>query len=179
MSYDNASKQATMKYIKEKQQEIKVRYKKEEYESDILPAIEQSGLPVATFIKQAVSEKIVVETNRGYDLEITLETVKNSALKKLPEIMKDDCKQIILYGSCARGDYSADSDVDIAILTGSDREQVKKYGPQLDELATQIGIDTMAVVNFICLPQKEYEDKKSWYPFFKNIAKDGIVLYER
>lgn len=179
MSYDIASKQATMKYIKEKQQEIKVRYKKDEYEKEILPTIEQSGLPVATFIKQAVSEKILVETNRGYDLEITLESIKNSALEKLPEIMKEDCKTIILYGSYARGDYTADSDVDIAILTDSDREQVKKYSPQLDELATQIAIDTLAVVNFVCLPQKEYESKKSWYPFFKNIAKDGIILYER
>ncbi len=178
MGYNDASKKSTMKYIKEKQQEIKVRYKKDEYENDILPVIEQSGLPVATFIKQAVSEKIIVETNKGYDLEITLESVKNTALKKLPEIMKEDCRQIILYGSCARGDYTEDSDVDIAILTDSDREQVKKYSSQLDELATQIAIDTMAVVNFVCLPQKEFEDKKSWYPFFKNIAKDGIILYE-
>ncbi len=178
MSYDNASKQATMKYIKEKQQEIKVRYKKNEFENEILPAIEQSGLPVATFIKQAVSEKILVETTKGYDLEITLDSIKYSVLKKIPEIMKEDCRQIILYGSCARGDNTADSDVDIAILTDSDREQVKKYNPQLDDLATQISIDTTAVVNFVCLPQKEYEDKKTWYPFFKNIAKDGIVLYE-
>ena len=104
MGYNDASKKSTMKYIKEKQQEIKVRYKKDEYENDILPVIEQTGLPVATFIKQAVSEKIIVETNKGYDLEITLESIKNSALKKLPEIMKEDCRQIILYGSCARGD---------------------------------------------------------------------------
>ena len=115
----------------------------------------------------------------SYDLEITLESVKDSALKNIPEIMKEDCKTIILYGSYARGDYTADSDVDIAILTDSDREQVKKYSSQLDELATQIGIDTMAIVNFVCLPQREYESKKSWYPFFKNIDKDGIILYER
>ena len=179
MSYDNASKKATMKYIKEKQQELKVRYKKKEYENDIFPAIEQSGLPVATFIKQAISEKILVETNKGYDLEITLEPIKNTILNELPQIMNEDCRKIILYGSCARGDYTADSDIDIAILTDSDREQVKKYSHQLDELATQIGFDTMAVVNFVCLPQKEFEENKSWYPFFKNIAKDGIILYER
>ena len=46
MGYNDASKKSTMKYIKEKQQEIKVRYKKDGYENDILPVIEQSGLPV-------------------------------------------------------------------------------------------------------------------------------------
>ena len=68
MSYDESTKKATMKYIKGKQQEIKVRYKKGEYEQKILPAIEKSGLPVATYIKQAVSEKIMSDVIGKYEL---------------------------------------------------------------------------------------------------------------
>lgn len=58
MSYDETSKQATLKYIKSKQQEIKIRYRKDEFEERIQPAIKKSGLPTATFIKDAVEEKI-------------------------------------------------------------------------------------------------------------------------
>ena len=177
MAYDNASKQATMKYIKEKQQEIKVRYKKDEYEKEILPAIEQSGLPIATYIKQAVYEKI--KADETLELKSTLEHVKEATITNIPQIMNDDCRQIILYGSFARGDYTGDSDVDIAILTKCDRVQAKEYSSRIDDLAAEIGADTMAIVNYVCLPLEEFEKKKSWYPYFINIAKDGVKLYER
>ncbi len=58
MAYDNTSKKATIKYIKEKQKEIRIRFKNEEYYASIEPAVKKSGLPVATFIKQAIYEKI-------------------------------------------------------------------------------------------------------------------------
>ncbi len=177
MAYDESAKISTIRYIKEKQQEIKIRYKKEEFEQEILPAIEKTGLPVATFFKIAVAEKINSESEKQYKLENVLEKVKREAVKGIRAILRDDCKQIILYGSCARGDYNEDSDVDIAILTKSDREKVKKYNAEIDEVAAQIGVDTMAIVNFVCLPMKEFEQKKEWYPFFKNIARDGVVLY--
>ncbi len=59
MAYDKNSKTATMKYIKEKQQEVKIRFRKEDYEQRILPAIKKSGMATATFIKQAIDEKII------------------------------------------------------------------------------------------------------------------------
>ncbi|MBR5406405.1 MAG: nucleotidyltransferase domain-containing protein [Lachnospiraceae bacterium] len=179
MGYDETSKKSTIKYIKDKQQEIKVRYKKTDYEQDILPVIEKSGLPVATYIKKAVSEKIELDKKSAQDADEKLASVKKATLKAIPEIMKDDCRQIILYGSYARGDYNDDSDIDIAILTNSNRAEVKKYDDSIDEVATQICQDTMAIVNYVCLPYLEYEKKKSWYPYFMNIARDGVVLYGR
>ena len=58
MAYNEIAKNATIKYIKDKQQRLEIKYKKEEYDQRIRPAIERSGLPTATFIKQAVDEKI-------------------------------------------------------------------------------------------------------------------------
>ena len=58
MSYNDMSKNSTLKYIKEKQQQVTLRFKKDDYESRIQLAIKKSGLPTATFIKQAIDEKI-------------------------------------------------------------------------------------------------------------------------
>lgn len=178
MSYNATAKRATEKYIKDKQQEIRIRYKKDVYSEEILPAISRSGLPVATFIKQAVAEKIRNEADKAGDASDEIEAVKNAVVREISTAFRDDCRKIILYGSYARGDYTDDSDVDIAILTNSDRNQVKKYNSLIDDVAAQIGTDTMAVVNFVCLPLAEYEEKKSWYPYFMNIARDGVILYE-
>lgn len=58
MAYNEIVKNATIKYIKDKQQRLEIKYKKGEYDQRIRPAIERSGLPTATFIKQAIDEKI-------------------------------------------------------------------------------------------------------------------------
>ena len=58
MGYDEIAKKATLKYRKAKQHRIEVSWKNDDFERIILPAIEQSGKPLATFIKEAVIEKI-------------------------------------------------------------------------------------------------------------------------
>lgn len=92
--------------------------------------------------------------------------------------MQNDVKKIILYGSCSRGDFSEDSDRDIALLTSCNRTEVKKYNDLLAEISTEFAKRYLAIVNFICLPEKEYEEKKEWYPYYKNIEMEGKVLYE-
>lgn len=56
--YTEKDKERTIKYIKEKLQRLEVRYQKDEYEQRIKPAIEKSEKPTATFIKEAIDEKI-------------------------------------------------------------------------------------------------------------------------
>ena len=117
-------------------------------------------------------------TYYGADVNISLDRIKRIIVRDITKALKDDCEKIIMYGSCARGNYNNNSDVDIAILTNSDREGAKKYDSKIDEIATTIEIETMAIVNFVLLPKSEYEEKNSWYPYFVNIKNEGIVLYE-
>ena len=58
MAYDDIGKKATMKYIKSKQKRVELLFHKEQFETIIEPAIAESGLPTATYIKQAIMEKI-------------------------------------------------------------------------------------------------------------------------
>lgn len=48
-----------MKYMKDKMKIINLRIRKDEYENDIKPYIDKSGMPTATFIKAAIKEKIM------------------------------------------------------------------------------------------------------------------------
>ncbi len=80
--------------------------------------------------------------------------------------LKDNARKVILFGSCARGDYNTESDIDVAILTKTNRIENKEYTFILAEIATDIAMNYMAVVNFICIPEKEYDEKKSWYSSF-------------
>ena len=44
-------------------------------------------------------------------------------------------------------------------------------------VVTDIAMNSDAIVEYICLPIDEYNSKKNWYGYFKNIEKDGKVIY--
>ncbi len=106
-----------------------------------------------------------------------IEKIKLESVDMVRDILKNDLDEVILYGSCSRGDYTEDSDVDIALITYCDREESEKYRKPLAKLASDLAMKYIAIVNFVCLPVSEFLEKKSWYPYFKNIDKEGIRLY--
>lgn len=63
MSYSEAGKRATIKYRRTKRHRIEIEFKQSEFEEIVRPAIEKSGLPVATYVKAAIMEKIQRESN--------------------------------------------------------------------------------------------------------------------
>jgi len=109
--------------------------------------------------------------------EEIIDKVKNEAMNLVKNLMKSDLVEAILYGSCARGDYSEDSDIDIALLTQCDRTEVKKYEEALAYISTELAMKYFTVVNFVCLPYQEFVEKRIWYAYFQNIETEGEVLY--
>lgn len=106
-----------------------------------------------------------------------IEKIKAEVPDAVRGFMGKDLEKIILYGSCARGDFKDYSDVDIALLTRGNRMDSWKYNDKIDEVATKFALKYFAIVNFVLLPYQEFEEKKSWYGYFKNIDKEGIKLY--
>ena len=107
-----------------------------------------------------------------------IEQVKVESIGLLKDLLQEDLVKIVLYGSCARGDYTEDSDIDIALILKSDRIEAQKYNGDLAAIATELAMKYFAVVNFVCLSYEEYREKKEWYAYFRNIEKEGIVLYK-
>lgn len=106
-----------------------------------------------------------------------IRSAEEKLLYMLPGIMDKDLSSIILFGSCARGDYTNDSDIDIALLMNCSREESKKYNNALAQVAAEVAVDDFAVVNFCCIPREEFYEKAGWYAFFQNIQREGKVLY--
>lgn len=99
-------------------------------------------------------------------------------LAAVQEIYGSHLKRVILYGSYARGDYTTDSDVDIMILVDLDENELDQYSDALSEIGFEYNVEhdiwMMPVV-------KNIEHFRHWvaaYPFYKNVQKEGVVLYE-
>ena len=109
--------------------------------------------------------------------DVVIKKVKEEVTDMIKTVMGKDLVKIVLYGSCARGDYSQDSDIDIALIMACNRLEAKKYNEKIAEISMRLAMKYFSVVNFVCLPYAEFTKKKFWYPYFRNIDSEGEVLY--
>ena len=82
-------------------------------------------------MKNTLCVILMVELKGGLDMYGTvlndqlIDVVKSESTYLVHELMQEDLVEMVLYGSCARGDYTEDSDIDIALMTRSDRLEAK------------------------------------------------------
>ena len=105
--------------------------------------------------------------------------------------MKVDCKryllwsvyygssvrQIILYGSYARGDFRPDSDVDIMILVDMSDLELKAYGQRLFYMMYNFNMDHDLDIKPIAKSEAHFNKWVVNYSFYSNIHKEGVILY--
>lgn len=96
--------------------------------------------------------------------------------KVIWEILGDRLCNFILYGSCARGDFRRDSDVDIMILADVYPEEVSNFADKVYDVTYDFEMEHELEINPSLQSVEVFEKWKNTYPFFMNIAKDGIEI---
>ena len=96
--------------------------------------------------------------------------------KEIKTIFGISLKDIIVYGSYARGDYSADSDVDVMVLVSSSEIEIKQKMDQVCECISQLlmkyGVDISPVI-------KNESHFYYWVdnlPYYRNVRDEGINI---
>ena len=94
----------------------------------------------------------------------------------LCSIYGDLLYEIVLYGSYARGTQTEESDVDIALIL------FKKPEKELtDKMISCVAKNELECEKILSVIEIDYEMFKKWkktLPFYRNISREGIVLWE-
>ena len=95
----------------------------------------------------------------------------------LSDLYGSSLKALILYGSVARGTQTEDSDVDLLVLVDGTDQKLREYSDRLSDVSTDMALKYLKVFSIMDVRYQEYMDWKSVSPFYRNVDREGIVLY--
>ena len=102
--------------------------------------------------------------------------IQKKLVDGLLELFGDNIDQIILYGSVARGDDGPESDVDVAVIVKRRFDAESVY--ELASLCADLDLEYDKVFSLIDIYKADFESKKDILFYYRNIVKDGVVLWK-
>ncbi len=112
------------------------------------------------------------------DNNIVIQRVSHKIVSKVNENLGNIIKRIILYGSCARGDFSIDSDIDVMLLLDCPHDELSKYRRMTSSIASEISLDENVEVSLLLEDIYTFDKWLDTIVFYQNVEREGIVLYE-
>lgn len=91
-------------------------------------------------------------------------------------IYGDTLAEVILYGSYARGTQTDQSDVDIAVILSA--KPSKKVTDAMIDCVSFYELACGKVLSVIDINAEKFDQWKDVLPFYKNIRKEGIILWQ-
>jgi len=96
-------------------------------------------------------------------------------LSVLNQRYKGQISEVILYGSVARGESLAESDIDLLIVTANGDQELRD---EISMAGYDIILLTGVIISPLVMDLETYEwHKKYSDPFYNNVRRDGIDLW--
>lgn len=109
---------------------------------------------------------------------------KNAKLMKVLNKMSDNISnvydgkldKVIVYGSYARGEEQVDSDIDIVLVLNE--EETEEMHDVMTDIVVDYELEYGKTLSVIVIDNKDYSVWKDVHPFYKNINKEGVVIWK-
>lgn len=106
-----------------------------------------------------------------------LMSVLHGYVTEIKAIYGESLKRIILYGSYARGDQTADSDIDVMILVDMDETEIKSHRNRLSDATFDVNFENDVLIMPIVQNEAFFDRWVGAYPFYNNVNNEGVELY--
>lgn len=107
--------------------------------------------------------------------DIIREVVEKLALEA-KRVFGTDLKSVVLYGSCARGDYTTESDIDVMILLDLPVEELEEARKKISDISSKLDWDYDVVITPVLQSYQVFQKYISVSSFYQNVQKEGVLI---
>ena len=100
-------------------------------------------------------------------------------IEGLFKIIGNDLKQVILYGSYARGEQDKDgeiSDIDIMILVDLGEDEIKALEKKIIDYSYDLDLEYNILLSPIVENFENFKNRKQYMEFYRNVENEGVLL---
>lgn len=102
--------------------------------------------------------------------------MRDALISGLLNIFKDNIEAIILYGSVARKDNTAESDIDVAIILKKEIDD--KTRETFIQWSADMDLQYDRVFSIIDIQERNMKKCGKVLPFYQNVQNEGVVLWK-
>ena len=102
----------------------------------------------------------------------------NAFVARLRQCYRDDILRVVLFGSKSRGDFNAESDLDVLVVVRFHDEDYWEHWKQITDIAWEVEFEYSVVMSTIIKTPAVYNQmQRDRLLLYRNIEQDGIMLW--
>lgn len=105
-----------------------------------------------------------------------LDAILQKMAEAYQDVYGDSLVKILMYGSYARGDFDAESDIDIVAIVKGGREALQKELKKVWDISSELELEYETIVSPTVIPYDEYEQYREDIPYYRNIEQEGVAI---
>ena len=108
--------------------------------------------------------------------EEKLEIVLKLFADEVKKIYGSKLRRIILYGSCARGDFMQESNIDVMILLSVPQDEISVERKRILDVTDQLDLEYDVVLAPVFQNEELFRRYLPISGFYQNVQRDGIKI---
>lgn len=105
-----------------------------------------------------------------------LNQITSELVQRYRQLFGEALREVVLYGSYARGDYDSESDVDVVGIVDHSREELAQSYRKLGELASDLSLEHGLTVSPTVVPLTDFTKYREALPYYRHIQEEGVRL---
>lgn len=108
--------------------------------------------------------------------EEKIRTVAEIFAEEAQKIYGNKLRSVILYGSCARGDFQNDSDIDVLLLMNVSKEHLAEERRKIFAMSDRLDLEYEVVLAPVLQSYEVYENYLPVSAFYQNVQREGVKI---
>ena len=103
--------------------------------------------------------------------------ITNRLVDAAQSVLGSKLDKIVLYGSYARGDFDAESDMDFAIIADIPFSETKQWRRAISEQLPRLDLDYDILVSYQVKSRDFFYQHLDVLPYYRNVEREGVVVH--